>query len=172
MKFVARALRHNSTLTALDFSFTPMGNKGLRILCDGLKHNRSISFINLQKIGISYEGAKDIYSVLESNHSITTVNLSNNKLVNLPKGFAFLTHITTLDLSDNPNLRFPQSFFADFRCGRVKVIFLLGFHKRVGHFSSIQLYFYNSSIFEPALLHCIFELIHTHALVSADGYEY
>jgi len=39
-----------------------------------------------------------------------------------------------------------------------RVMFLMGFHKRVGSHSSHTLYLTQSSIYEPALLRCIFEL--------------
>jgi len=173
-KFVGRALPHNTTLTTLNLEGSDdhhMGNKGLRTLCEGLKRHHSITNINLADNDISDEGANDLCSLLEANHSIIHINLRCNDIVLLPEGFAFLTHIKTLDLSGNSNLRFPPphlviysncgevfQFFADFRCGPMKFHFLLGFHERVGIHSSIQSYLYQSSIFEPALFRCVFEL--------------
>jgi len=175
MKFIARAFPHNSTLTSLRiFStnyYSPVNDKGLRILCEGLKYNQSITILELIINDVSDEGAKDLCSVLELNHSITHINLRENKIVNLPEGFAFLTHIKYLDLFGNHNLHFPPrdvvekgqkalfKFFADFRYGPMRFNFLLRFDKRVGQHSSVQLYLNCSSIFEPALLCCIFEFI-------------
>jgi len=175
VKCVARALPRNSTLTALDFRqgrFNPrsyMDDKGLGILCEGLKHNRSITSICLSWHNIGDEGAAYLLSVLEVNHTIVIVDLSFNRIVNLPEGFAFLTHIKEICLDQNPHLRFPppscvesheklEAFFAGFR-SKVKWHFLLGFHKRVGSRSAIQSYFSASSIFEPALVNLIFELV-------------
>jgi len=175
MKFVATALPHNSTLTVLDVGRWPddlhhIDNKGLRILCEGLKRNRTITTLKLYDNHISDEGAKDLCSLCEVNHTIITIDLSANRILKLPDGFVFLTHIKRLDLTGNPNLQFPprrvvgdeakqNAFFADFRCGRLKFHFLLGFHERVGNNSSIQSYLWGSSIFEPALLFCIFEMV-------------
>jgi len=141
--FVARALPHNSTLTKLDLWGLPghkMGNKGLRILCEGLKRNRSITDINLGSSDISDEGTKDLCSVLAVNHSITSLDLRWNDIIALPSDFAFLTHIKTLNLTDNPNIRFPPphilwnetrlfEFFTTFRYEGRKFHFLLGFQE-------------------------------------------
>jgi len=175
MNFIAKALPHNSTLTFFGIRPTHyygrVDDKGLRILCEGLKYNQSIAILELKLNDISDEGAKDLCSVLELNHSITDINLSDNQIVNLPEGFAFLTHIKFLYLTANYGLHFPPrdvvqkgqkalfKFFADFRYGPMRFNFLLGFDKRVGQHSSVQLYLNCSSIFEPALLGCIFEFI-------------
>jgi len=171
--FIARALPHNSTLTELAFwgrYSHQMGNKGLRILCEGLKRNHSITSLDLGYNDISKDGTKYLCSLLAVNHSITSVNLCGNDIVALPNDFAFLSHINTLDLTCNSNIRFPPrhiaysqtevfEFFATFRYGRMKFHFLLGFQERVGRHSSIHSYFYGSTIFEPNLLGCIFEFL-------------
>jgi len=175
MKFIARGLPHNSTLTTLEIRSanfdSPVDDKGLRILCEGLKRNQSITILKLVFNDFSDEGAKDLCYVLELNHSITHIDLRFNKIVNLPEGFAFLTHIKYLYLTDNRNLHFPPldvvnngqkalfKFFADYRYGPMRFNFLLGFDKRVGQHSSVQSFLNCSSIFEPALLGCIFEFI-------------
>jgi len=173
VKCFARALPHNSTLTELDLAKCgrSMGNEGLRRLCDGLRGNHSITKIDLSNNGISNEGSKDLCSLLEVNHSITSVDLGYNDITSLPQDFAFLTHINSLSLYGNTNLLFPPQhvtneyqiglfeFFADFRYGRMKFHFLLGFHERVGNHTSIQSYLDHSSIFEPNLLSCIFEFL-------------
>jgi len=167
--FVARALPRNSTLTFLNLvgSYHQMGNKGVRMLCEGLKGNNSITKIGLNFNGISDEGAKVLFSVLEVNHSINRIYLRSNSIEALPEGVAFLTHIKIIDIRDNYPIRFPphhvtydqtklHEFFADYRYGPMKFHFLLGFHERVGNHSSIRSYLYGSSIFEPNLLKCIF----------------
>jgi len=167
--FVGRSLPRNSSLTVLDLEGGDhhMGNKGLRMLCEGLKANNSITNINLQGNKISDKGgAEDLFSLLEVNHCIVHINLRNNRFISLPEGFAFLTHVKTLNLLDNCLRSPPQhvatnqaklfQFFADYRYGPMKLHFLLGFHARVGHHSSIRSYLYGSSIFEPNLLKCIF----------------
>jgi len=186
---VARALSCNSTITKLQLSSMQnmprhrIGNKGLRILCEGLKRNNSVTTLYLDANDISDEGAKDLCSLLQVNHTINGVNLNNNNIVVLPEGFAFLTHVMRLALYDNDNIRFPPSrlfdedddldegdawnlyltqlrnFFAEFRYGRMRLQFLLGFHERVGNHSSIRYYFDGSTIFEPNLLGCIFEFL-------------
>lgn len=49
-----------------------------------------------------------------------------------------------------------RQFVANFHA-QCKLMFLLGFHKSLGVDSSILLFLDGSSIFEPALLPCIFE---------------
>jgi len=177
-KFVSRALPRNSTLTTLDVSgviYRPLGNEGLRVLCEGLQQNHSITNIELRNSWISNEGATYLWSLLEVNHSITNVDLGHNHITILPESLAFLTHVKTLKLYGNNKLVFPpqqvvksqsklSEFFAEFRYGPMKFHFLLGFHERVGHHSSIQLHFWGSvdrkhCTFEPALLGCIFEFL-------------
>jgi len=166
---VGRALPRNSSLTVLDLEggIHYMGNKGLRMLCEGLKSNNSITNISLKGNRIGDKGAADLFSLLEVNHCIIHINLWDNRVVALPDGFTFLTHVKTLDLRGNSSLRFPPQhvatnqaelfqFFAHYRYGPMKFHFLLGFHERVGSHSSIRSYLYGSSIFEPNLLKCIF----------------
>jgi len=168
VKGIGRALPYISTLTHLDLdnrhANTIIDNKGTRKLCQGLLHNRSITKINLNGNAISDDGAKDLCSVLEVNHTITDLDLRNNAIVLLPEAFAFLTHIKVLLLYGNSKLRSPPhiesltEYFAQCRYGPMRFHFLLGFHERVGHHSSIQS-LCASSIFEPMLLPCIFELL-------------
>jgi len=172
-KCVARALPHNSAITSLRLWGSlsrRLGNKGLRILCEGLKRNHSITDINLGYNDIDAEGAKNLCSLFAVNHSITSVDLRWNKITRLPQDYAFLSHITTLKIYGNRYLFFPpkhlsrsqhalSAFFGNFRYGQMKFHFLLGFHERVGNHTSIQSYLYHSTIFEPALLSCIFEFL-------------
>jgi len=170
VRFIAKALPHNSTLTYLDFGASGVGDKDLKILSKALMLNHSLTKIDLSMNSISNEGAEELCAVCEVNHSLTDINLSYNSITAVPEAFAFLTHIKTLKLSDNRGIRFPPEnvvrnraiqfeFFADFRCGRMKFHFLLGFHERVGRYSSMKSYLDQSSIFEPALLGCIFEFV-------------
>jgi len=72
--------------------------------------------------------------------------------------------ISTLGQPQDPRCtpyKYPErcrKFVHNFRFGRLMVPFLLGFHKRVGNHSSIQSYLCCSSIFERALLRCVFEM--------------
>jgi len=134
VKFLARALTHNTTLTHLDINggTRRMGLEGLKILCKGLRGNHSITKISLTWQGISDEGAKELCSLLEMNHTITDIDLSYNNIIVLPQTFAFLTHLKKLYLDDNSNLRSPPrhvasnqaalfAYFADIRRGSVKL---------------------------------------------------
>jgi len=175
MPSFAEMLKNNKLITTLILftyilSFRQSHNKEMQFLSEGLLHNRSITRIDLSCCRIGDAGAKELCSVLEVNHSITHVDLSFNRIVFIPEDFAFLTHIKTLNLDGNYDLRFPPQkvvddyaklfdFFADFRCFRMKFHFLMGFHERVGKQSSIQSYLGGSTIFEPALLSCIFEMV-------------
>lgn len=153
-------------------------NKAMRILSTGLLHNHSITKIDLGSNCIGDEGAKVLCSVCEVNHTITDIDFGENQIVRLPKDFAFLTHINKLNLRNNRSLIFPPKhvveefdekhhqqfhkllkFFAEFRCSRMKFHFLIGFNERVGKHSSIQSYLCGSTIFEPALISCVFEML-------------
>jgi len=171
---IAKSLPHNSTLNELglpnvrDNEFV-MGKKVMRLLLKALLLNHSLTSIDLENQNIGDDGAKDLCSVLEVNHTITHINLNNNRISAFPEAFAFLTHIETLYLARNPDIRFPPKrnvasnkvdvFFAKFRRLRMRFHFLLGFHKRIGMDSSIQSYLNASAIFEPALLGVIFQML-------------
>jgi len=173
VRYIAKALPHNSTLTFLDLSASGVDDKDLKILSKALMLNHSLTKIDLSMNStyiISNEGAEDLCAVCEVNHSLTHIDLSGNSITAVPEAFAFLTHIKTLDLSYNFGIRFPPknvvgdlakqfAFFADFRYGRMKFHFLLGFHDRVGRYSSMKSYLDQSSIFEPALLGSIFKFV-------------
>jgi len=98
VKFLARALTHNTTLTHLHINglgTRQMGLEGFKILCKGLRGNHSITKISLRWQDISDEGAKELCSLLEMNHTITEVDLSHNNIIVLPQAFAFLTQLFT-----------------------------------------------------------------------------
>jgi len=171
---IAKSLPHNSTLTQLSLpnfvaTTSRIDKDGMRLLSKGLLLNRSITSIDLSSQNIGDEGAKDLFSVLEVNHTITDVNLGDNCIYALPEAFSFLTHIRILDLRANHYIRFPPKrhaasdkvfeFFANFRRLRMRFHFLLGFHKRIGMNSSIRSYLNASSIYEPALLGVIFQML-------------
>lgn len=183
LKYIARALPYNSTLIELSFTGSnTVDITGMRILSNGLLHNHSIKVIKFNETNINDQCAQELCSVFEVNHTVEVVDFCKTEIVRLPETYAFLSHIKSIDLAFNNQIRFPplevvrgaaehwglgpatsqdklSTFFSDFRRFRVRFHFLLGLHTRVGINSSLQAYLNNSSIFEPALLSVIFGLI-------------
>jgi len=166
---------HNTTITDLYITNTGTGDKGMKHVADLLEQNTTIKTLVLDHNGIGDKGVLALGAALLNNKrsAVTVLYLNNNSIEILPDCFALLTSLNRLILHGNP-LRDPPialvgdgrggqaalfGYLADKRKRMVNFHFLLGFHVRVGHMSSIQYYLCRSAIFEPALLGVIFQML-------------
>jgi len=148
-----------------------VSDEGSKHVADLLQRNTTITEVHLGGNGIGDKGAMALGTAMLNNNlsAVVDIRLTYNEIQILPQCFALLTSLNRLELKGNPLCDPPIalvnkgqaaifSYLARQRKQICKIIFLLGFHKRVGVESSINLYLNRSSIYEPALLRCIFEL--------------
>lgn len=78
MKNLAEALKKNTTLTALRFFLSDVGDEGARTLATALYVNTTLTTLDLKSSGIGNEGAKAIAAALRENTTIAELNLQHN----------------------------------------------------------------------------------------------
>eukprot|EP01012_Entosiphon_sulcatum_P056056 TRINITY_DN789_c0_g2_i1.p1 TRINITY_DN789_c0_g2~~TRINITY_DN789_c0_g2_i1.p1 ORF type:complete len:1340 (+),score=235.65 TRINITY_DN789_c0_g2_i1:1389-5408(+) len=105
-KFLADALRQNSTIRVLRLARNNLFVEGMRPLSEALKVNTAVVDIDLQDNSIGEKGATYLANTLKSNTAITRLNLAANKI--FPSGAKVLGEalranitLATLDMRTN-----------------------------------------------------------------------
>ncbi|XP_064338991.1 NACHT, LRR and PYD domains-containing protein 3 isoform X2 [Camelus dromedarius] len=83
-KYLASVLTCNPNLTELDLSENPLGDTGVKYLCEGLRHsNCKMEKLELSECSLSAACCKSLAQVLSSTRSLTKLLLINNKIEDL-----------------------------------------------------------------------------------------
>ncbi|KAM6224088.1 NACHT, LRR and PYD domains-containing protein 3 [Rhynchocyon petersi] len=81
---LALALTSNQNLTHLYLRDNPLGDKGIKVLCEGLMNpNCKLQMLELDNCSLTSHCCWDLSSLLTSNHSLRELSLSNNDLGDL-----------------------------------------------------------------------------------------
>ena len=79
-KYVAEALKVNTSLTKIDLRWNNIGDEGAKYVAEALKVNTSLTKINLFHNNIGAEGAKYVAEALKVNTSLTNIRLGWNNI--------------------------------------------------------------------------------------------
>ncbi|MBZ3874246.1 NACHT, LRR and PYD domains-containing protein 12 [Sciurus carolinensis] len=83
-KYLASVLICNPHLTELDLSENPLGDKGVKYLCEGLRHsNCKVEKLELSECSLSAASCEPLAQVLSSTRSLTRLLLINNRIEDL-----------------------------------------------------------------------------------------
>jgi Ran GTPase-activating protein (RanGAP) involved in mRNA processing and transport len=103
-KYIALALKGNTSLTSLRLERNWFGNDGAQLFAEALKTNKNLTSLNLGLNRIDPTGIESLANALRSNYTLLTLNLSGNVMGNL--GAKYLSNalqinqtLTSLDLS-------------------------------------------------------------------------
>ncbi|XP_042683992.1 NLR family CARD domain-containing protein 3 isoform X2 [Centrocercus urophasianus] len=105
-KALARSLKVNRSLTALDLRSNSIGPSGAKALADALKKNQVLLSLNLQHNVIKEEGATALAEALLTNRRLITLQLSSNSVgdsgsVALAEALKVNHSLQSLDLQSN-----------------------------------------------------------------------
>ncbi|MBA0660300.1 hypothetical protein Goklo_012337, partial [Gossypium klotzschianum] len=73
-------LEANMVLKTLDLSGNPIGDEGIKCLCDILVNNTGIQKLQLNSVDLGDEGAKAIAELLKKNSTLRALELNNNMI--------------------------------------------------------------------------------------------
>ncbi|XP_013917095.1 PREDICTED: protein NLRC3 [Thamnophis sirtalis] len=79
-KALAKSLKVNRSLLALDLRSNAIGPNGAKALADALKNNQHLLSLNLQSNMIKDKGAAGLAEVLASNQTLTTLHIQKNEV--------------------------------------------------------------------------------------------
>ncbi|CAF1394767.1 unnamed protein product [Rotaria magnacalcarata] len=94
--YLACALKHNTTIAALDLSRNYIGSEGILHFADVLRNNIPLTTLNLEKNQIGYEGMQYLADALCTNTVIAIIFSSDSYIIHF-----FLWALTTLSIGGN-----------------------------------------------------------------------
>ena len=80
MREIAKDLKQNSSLEALNLDGTNIGAEGAREIAESLKQNSSLVKLNLGNNEIGIEGMREIAKCLKQNSSLEVLNLESTNI--------------------------------------------------------------------------------------------
>jgi Leucine Rich repeat len=104
---IAKALKNNTSITALNLSDIYLEDTITSIITDSLTENTSVKTLNLSKNKITDKGAKAIANLIKANTAITTIDLAENNIgsrgaQDIAEAIALNSTLTELRLEGNP----------------------------------------------------------------------
>ena len=105
-KYVAEALKVNTSLTEIGLGWDNIGAEGAKYVAEALKVNTSLTEIHLGSNSIGDEGAKYVAQALKVNTSLTEIHLDYNDIGDegaeyVAEALKVNTSLTEIDLSEN-----------------------------------------------------------------------
>ncbi len=79
---MAKMVRVNGGLTALDLSFNDLEDEGVRAVCEAIQSNKEtkLSSLNMRRNSIGPVGAKSVAAMVAVTGTLIECNLSNNDM--------------------------------------------------------------------------------------------
>jgi len=106
VRYLADALRGNSSITALNIAYNSVGDEGARYLAESLRSNFSLTVLHMYGNRVGDEGMRYIAEALRSNSSLTVLDMCNNHVG--AEGMRYLAEslrsnssLTTLEIGFN-----------------------------------------------------------------------
>eukprot|EP00796_Vickermania_ingenoplastis_P012054 gene12054-8306_t len=112
--YLGKMLSENSTIDRLVMDFSPLGDDGIRALCDGLRWNGTLKYLSLDHCGLTSVGTEVIASRVLKGSNVTYLSLQGNLLEGegikeIGRALGVGTKIEYLNLADTGFGFFPDA---------------------------------------------------------------